>query len=262
MPAPGEGLALVVPCYDEAARFDPAPWLDALEAQPGLRLLFVDDGSRDRTRDVLDACVARAPERAAVLALPRNGGKAEAVRAGMLHLLDDPPAVVGFWDADLATPLDVVPLLLARLEDDVEIVLGARVKLLGHVVDRKPVRHQAGRVAATMASWLLRLPVYDTQCGAKLFRVTPHTRALFAEPFSTRWAFDVEILARWMGTHPEVDRAVIHRFLVEQPVSRWKDVPGSKVRLTDFLGAPLDLWRIRRRYAAALSAPGTAGRSG
>ena len=218
----------------------------SLEADPHLRFLFVDDGSTDDTADVLRA-LAKHPRAAAAL-LPANVGKAEAVRQGIQAALREPAAdAVGFWDADLATPLEEIRRLAAVLEarPEVEIVLGARVQLLGHSIQRKASRHYAGRIAATVASGLLGLPVYDTQCGAKLFRVTPRLPALFAEPFSTRWAFDVEILARWLGGG---DRAAALERIVEVPVGRWEDVDGSKLTRQDFLRTPADLVRIYWRY--------------
>ena len=214
----------------------------------------MDDGSQDDTADVLRA-LSEHPRIDAAL-LPRNAGKAEAVRQGIQAALREGALAgdleaVGFWDADLATPLDEIPRFTAVLEarPAVEIVLGARVQLLGHTILRKTSRHYAGRIAATVASRLLGLPVYDTQCGAKLFRVTPRLPTLFAEPFSTRWAFDVEILARWLGTG---SRTKALDCIVEVPVERWIDVDGSKLTGRDFLRTPVDLARIRWRYRSVL----------
>jgi hypothetical protein len=121
-------------------------------------------------------------------------------------------------------------------------VLGSRIRLLGRRVRRSPARHYAGRVFATVASLKLRLPVYDTQCGAKLFRACGETRAAFERPFSSRWIFDVEILARLTGSlGPE---AVAER-LVEHPLAEWADVGESKLRLREALVAGLQLLFLR-----------------
>jgi glycosyltransferase involved in cell wall biosynthesis len=240
--------ALVVPCYNEARRLPVERFLDFLRKTPELSLLFVDDGSTDGTRERLSEIARALPERAQVLGLPRNRGKAEAVRAGLLRALALDPVYLGYWDADLATPLGALLELRALLEarPELELVMGARVVLLGRAIERRAPRHYVGRAAATAISLALGLRVYDTQCGAKLFRVTPALPGLLAEPFVARWIFDVEILARMIGLHGSPQRAA--RALCEHPLASWSDVAGSKLRPADYPRAALDLWRIRRRW--------------
>ncbi len=236
------GTVLVVPCYNEADRLDPDAFLDALSADARLGFVMVDDGSTDATADVLERLARDAPD-IRVVTLERNRGKGEAVRQGLLRALDLEPEFVGYWDADLSTPLSALEDLRATLRRDpgVEWAIGSRVQLLGRSIVRRAVRHYQGRVFATVASCALALPVYDTQCGAKLFRAGPDLPDLLSEPFLSRWAFDVELLARRLASDPAAR-------IVEVPLREWRDVPGSRVEPGAALRAGLDLLRIRRRY--------------
>ncbi|MBV8570378.1 MAG: glycosyltransferase [Acidobacteriaceae bacterium] len=243
-------VCVVVPCYNEARRLDTARFRAFLSRASGARLLFVDDGSSDGTLGILEELRQEFNGCATVLALNKNGGKAEAVRQGVLHALDAfRPEVVGFWDADLATPLESIAPLLAVLNRDAEIemVFGARVKLLGRHVERRALRHYLGRIFATAVSTALALPIYDTQCGAKLFRVRPETRQIFAEPFLSRWVFDVEIIARYLNLYQREHRS-LETAIYEYPLESWVDVAGSKVHPTDFFVAFWDVLKIRRHY--------------
>jgi glycosyltransferase involved in cell wall biosynthesis len=243
-------VSLVVPCYNEEARLDAgalrAAHLDGRE----LELVLVDDGSRDRTREVLQSLAGEKPGQIRTLVLEHNQGKAEAVRQGVLDALRREPDAVGFWDADLATPLaeleDFVRVLETRPE--VDIVIGSRVKLMGRTIERYAWRHYLGRLFATAASVVLDLPVYDTQCGSKLFRATPLLGRVFAEPFLARWIFDVEILARFMDLAEPGGPFRMNAALYELPVRQWVDVRGSKVRPLDFVKSARDLARIERAY--------------
>jgi hypothetical protein len=107
-------------------------------------------------------------------------------------------------------------------------------------------------VFATAASLVLRLPVYDTQCGAKLFRATPAMRAAFVEPFLSRWLFDVEILARLIRDARDRGAAAadVEASLCELPLQQWHDVAGSRVRPRDFVKAVYELGQIHWRYLA------------
>ena len=135
---PRMSLTLIVPCYNEEERLpvsDYISWLASSAAAANVSLLFVDDGSRDGTVKVLQRICDGAPAgRASVLPLDTNQGKAEAVRRGMVQAMASGAAdLVGFWDADLATPLTAVPQLASVLHNDsrLQMVFAARVAQAG-----------------------------------------------------------------------------------------------------------------------------------
>src|SRR5687768_3360035 len=123
---------LVIPCYNEAERLDAARCCEFVAHSSGVELLFVNDGSTDGTLRVLRDVERNDPERISVFDLPRNVGKAEAVRQGMLAALRREPDYAGYWDADLATPLEAVWKMRNILDrrPATRLVLGSRVKLL------------------------------------------------------------------------------------------------------------------------------------
>ena len=241
--------SIVIPCYNEAERLREDSILDFSGRNPEIRLLFVDDGSSDDTRARLETLTA-GEESLSLTCLPGNRGKAEAVRQGINEAFGRGARYAGFWDADLATPLDEVPRFVEMLDanPDLEVLFGSRVKLLGRTIERRASRHYLGRVAATAISITLGLPVYDTQCGAKLFRGSQTNRNLFAEPFVTRWIFDVEIVARMIRAHQKDGGPDPARAICEVPLREWRDVAGSKVRPVDFLKSMAELLKIRSRY--------------
>ena len=238
-------LQLVIPCYNEASRLDTNMFVRFVTARSDVGLLFVDDGSTDSTLRVLEEIAERSGGKVEILALPRNGGKAQAVQRGVSAAFDKQPELVGYWDADLATPLDAINEFFDVLDrnPDIDIVMGARVKLLGRHIDRHTFRHYAGRVFATAASLALGLDVYDTQCGAKIFRVNSGIRRVFETPFLSRWVFDIEMLARYAHVVGR-DRAAAS--IYEVPLTTWTDVAGSKVRVRHALRAAWDIARIWR----------------
>lgn len=248
--------ALVVPCFNEETRLDRAAFLE-LAGAPRLELLFVDDGSRDNTARVLEELRQEAPGRIRMLRLGRNAGKGEAVRRGMLDALARDISVVGFADADLATPPDE----LVRLRDELEahewsVAVGSRVMLMGTQIERHLWRHLVGRVFATLAASVLDMPFYDTQCGAKFFRDTPALRAALARPFLSRWAFDIELLGRLHIGTSEASGIPLEQFR-EVPLNRWVAVSDSKLSLSGMTRTLLDLPRIERELARLRAARGT-----
>jgi glycosyltransferase involved in cell wall biosynthesis len=241
--------AVVIPCNNESQRLDLDAFLDFARGNGRVVFLFVNDGSTDRTQEVLEDLQRLDPDAFRVLRLAQNSGKAEAVRQGVLTALESGPLYVGYWDADLATPLEVIGEFRDLLEERpaLEIVLGSRVRLLGRDIRRSPRRHYLGRVFASAASLVLGPGVYDTQCGAKLFRASAMTRLLFQKPFRSSWIFDVEILARLIqARRQEVAQVALFEF----PLHAWHDVAGSKLRLRHFLRAPFELLTVHRHYLA------------
>jgi dolichyl-phosphate beta-glucosyltransferase len=243
-------IGVVVPCYNEAERLDSARFERFAAVHPDVRFVLVNDGSRDATGQRLAQLKAAAPEAFEVVDLPHNQGKAEAVRNGMLRAIELGCDLAGYWDADLATPLEEIPRFSAVLAQTpgALVVFGARVRLLGRSIERRALRHYLGRLFATVASMILNLPIYDTQCGAKLFRVTPLTRALFAQRFAVGWTFDVELIARMIRIRRQLGQGEVARLIYELPLESWQDVKGSKVKPADFLRALLEMLSIYRLY--------------
>jgi dolichyl-phosphate beta-glucosyltransferase len=238
----------VVPCYNEEERLNLPAFREYCASSAGVDLLLVNDGSRDGTLRLLRQLAQEFPDRIQVLDLPTNRGKAEAVRAGFLHCFESRQySLLGFWDADLATPLPTVARFVEHLRrhPEFEMVFGSRVQLCGRHIERQPARHYLGRVFATAVSLVLNIAIYDTQCGAKLFRATAPLRQAFVEPFLSRWIFDVEILARLIQ---KSSTETVALQIYEYPLERWTDVSGSKVKPSDFFRAIHEVWKIRRRY--------------
>ncbi len=250
VPAVGDSLVLVVPCYNEGGRLDTASFARFRLPSHRLEFCFVNDGSTDDTLSLLTGMCDQNPGLGFVLDLPRNRGKAEAVRQGLLAGVERGAGVVGFWDADLATPLSELPRLCEVFgsRPQTEIVLGSRVRLLGRSIDRSTTRHYLGRVFATGASIVLGLPVYDTQCGAKLFRAGPTLRAVLAEPFITRWVFDVELLARYRRHLRAAGPGRLRK-------SGLRAAAHALERRSGLEGAPVGLLPLGSRAAADMAPP-------
>ncbi|CAN5304744.1 hypothetical protein BH09SUM1_BH09SUM1_11200 [soil metagenome] len=241
---------IIVPCYNEEKRLPVGEFQRFATAREGVSFLFVNDGSRDGTARILDELCASAPGRFEALHLTQNVGKAEAVRQGFLRAFQRDPKFVGFWDADLATPLDEVPIFLNVIQSkpDIQMVIGARVQLLGRQIHRKLLRHYIGRIFATIASNYLRIEVYDTQCGAKLFRNSEALREIFATTWVGNWLFDVEILVRHLKRARKNPTVAPDYGIYELPLDKWEDVKGSKVKTSDFPRAFIELLRIVLHY--------------
>ena len=242
-----ERPAIVVPCYNEEERLDAAELLRLAES---VDVWLVDDGSRDRTRERIESIAAGSAGRITVFANQRNLGKAETVRRHLLEGCERNAPAVGFLDADLATPVDEMLAMVSLLDSTTaEAITGARVGLSGRDIRRSAARHYFGRVFSTIASMALARRYYDTQCGAKVFRNTAALRSAIAQPFLSRWAFDVELLGRLIAGSPDA-APVASESLVEYPLHTWHDIAGSKLSMMAAWKTALELFVIWRDLRA------------
>jgi len=240
---------LVIPCFNEHDRLPVDDWASFSRGW-NIDLVLVDDGSTDQTNDSLRQLSDRSPNPCTILRLPTNMGKGEAVRQGLLAALEGGANIVGYADADMATRPDDLARLFHLLDEreTADIVVGARVQLLGRQIRRTFGRHILSRVFASFASLILDLAIYDTQCGAKVFRASPALSEALGSPFAGRWAFDVELLGRIAQDMRRrgMDPA---RHIIEEPLMAWRETPGSTLGLSAMCRAGFDLvvtWRRLR----------------
>ena len=240
---------IVIPCYNESRRLPVAEIEDFLHREPYVSLLMVDDGSQDQTLEVLASLQDSRPSQISVLALPENQGKAEAVRQGMLAANQMGCHYVGFWDADMATPLEAVPQFAAALDQSPRayIAWGTRLGLMGRTINRHPLRRVLGKIFSTASAIAVSLPIRDALCGAKLFRRGPLVEQLFGCEFRSRWIFDVEILARLRMLLSQFPDQPASEVLYEMPLNEWSEIEGSRLRLRDFVRAGMQIGALAVR---------------
>lgn len=238
-------VGLVIPCYNEQDRLECEEILSFAQKNSNVAIHLVNDGSTDNTLKVIEELSAGSPN-LNIINIEKNMGKAEAVRTAILQLsASDNYDYLGFFDADLSTPLSEIYNFIEVFNNnqDIEAVTGARVALIGRSVLRPATRHYLGRIFATVVSIMLKLPVYDTQCGAKIFK-TNLAKSIFKEKFITKWLFDVELLFRIKKYYPS--RPIIP--IYELPLNTWHHTSGSKIGIRDFIKVPFELCKIYFKY--------------
>jgi len=236
-------LTIIIPCYNEEARLlidDFRVFLKDYQEN----MLFVNDGSKDGTMDILLELEKEFPSKVNVLDLKKNVGKGEAIRHGVLFgTTNRPEDMVGFMDADLATPfVEINKLVNIIRNSQYKMVAGCRITRLGANVQRFMYRHYLSRIYNTVISNYLEIPLYDSLCGAKFFNVDfAHT--VFTEPFVTKWLFDVEIYRRIAYYGMRADEVCY-----EMPLQEWIERRGSKFILRDILKLPWEFFKILNHF--------------
>ncbi len=184
-------LSIIIPAYNEESRLprtltETAEFVQSQEYQA--EILVVDDGSTDRTADVVEEFAARYP--CIRLVRAPHGGKGHAVKTGMLQAQGE---YAFLCDADLAMPITELPKFLPPQQNGYHVAIGSR-EIAGAVrYDEPGYRHLMGRVFNGLVK-IMAVPGFeDTQCGFKCFH-----RSVIADLFSNQtidgFGFDVEVL--------------------------------------------------------------------
>ena len=233
-------FAIIVPCYNEASRLNLEAFINFGNQFSDVHFLFVNDGSTDATNEKLKTIESSTPN-TQIIKLLKNSGKGEAIRQGLVEALKKDFSFIGYLDADLSTSLqEFYKLHKFAQQQDADFVLASRVKKIDTVIERSFTRHIAGRMIATVIDKRFNLGVYDTQCGAKIFK--PSTiDTIVLQPFYTKWFFDVEILLRIKRLNQKLN-------CFEVPLSKWHNVKNSKINLLSFPLVLKELSILSRKY--------------
>lgn len=219
---------IVVPCFNEAARFKADYWQE-LDTFEYIEWLFVDDGSSDDTRKIIEQYVhSSLTGRSFLLSLKENVGKGDAIREGWIRPKISSYDCLGFLDADgafnKADLEQVIHAYMTHVESgEFEAIWTSRVTLAGRSIERKSSRHYIGRIVATALGWGGHQIPYDTQCGLKFFKTGNNFNSAIQQSFETRWLFEMEILIRYQQI------AGVPLKVWEVPLDFWSDVAGSKI---------------------------------
>lgn len=234
-------VTIIIPFYNEVERISLDDFHQIFDSFPQYNFLLVDDGSSDKTFSILEEFKSKYSA-IEVLKLDGNVGKAEAIRSAVLSL--SKADFISYYDADLATPFSELDKLIqfAVQQTNYKMVMGARIKLIGNGVKRSLKRHYFGRIFATIVSqFILKVAVYDTQCGAKVIDYQV-AKQIFEKPFISKWLFDVELLKRLQKIYN------LKEVVKEIPLEKWEEIGNSKIKVSDFLRIPFQLFQIYRKY--------------
>jgi len=239
-------VGVVIPCYNEEERLSSAVFQEFASQNLGYHLCFVNDGSTDNTLEVLEDLRKGNEDMISIYNCQKNGGKAEAVRQGILHLAQDSQFdYLGYLDADLSTDFRDFDDLVNTLEkSDFNIVSGSRISRMGANITKESARKIISKTINLIIQTILGMPFKDTQCGAKIMKremVTP----IFTKKFITRWLFDVEIFMRMKKFY---GKEKVQSLICEQPLKRWIHADGSKLSMKDSIKIVGQLGKIALHY--------------
>lgn len=238
-------LCIIIPCYNEAEKLLLENYRQFLSDTKGCTLVFSNDGSTDNTHKLLLGLKDEFDHQVFIVHNPVNSGKATAVQKGFQFAYDELEFdKIAYIDADLAVSLEETYEMRHLLTDEIGFVFGSRMLRVGSTIERKFHRFFIGRIIATLISRALRLKVYDTQCGCKLFNRNLGT-VVIEDKFLSKWLFDVEIFFRLFK---KLGKSKAIESMLEHPINEWIDRGASKVKFSYGFKVFFDLRKIKNKY--------------
>lgn len=232
-------ILLIIPCFNEARRLNmlKSTYLKTID----LKLCFVDDGSTDDTRDFIKSNLLT-NSNISIITFDKNIGKGPCIREACM-ILDKRNSFrdidyIGYWDADLSTPIEEVIEMSKQLKSsNVDGLFASRNCNNSRGIKRILFRKILSRAFNFFVKAFWSINMFDTQCGAKLFKKS-YAQVVFAKPFYTKWLFDVEIILRSTSFS-----------LIEYPLKKWEY--SQKEKLPNFKMVKdviIDLYMLFKNY--------------
>ena len=234
-------FVMVIPLFNEELRFNEAYFSELIQLS-NTKWIFVNDGSTDNTAKILASLKSK--HNIDILNLKSNYGKSEAIRKGFIRAYELFPHAswYGYLDSDGAFDIsDIEKIMHIAIQNPqlMDAYFSSRVRLSGKKILRKTYRHFIGRLIVNFFRIFWKDIPYDTQSGYKLFKLDAHLLHSISTPFKTNWFIDIEIITRI-----SISRKILIQ-IWEEPVSKWSDVDGSKIRLKNIFQISLEILFIQ-----------------
>ena len=229
-------IALFIPCYNEESRLNYTKIAYYISVNSDLiDFYFIDDGSTDNTNELILNDLVKPFSNSKLISLPKNVGKGNALRFGILSQARNNYEYFGFIDADLEIPFEQVINLYSSLKKTNFLVAISYIDFNNNL----KIRNYLSKIILKISNSLIQYskPLKDSQCGCKLFR--RETIIAFEDEFISRWLFDIEIFIRLKKSICDFEGK-----LVEENVCGLGQSNSSKVKVLDFPVIMKDIFMI------------------
>lgn len=230
----------IIPFFNEEKRIDLEYFNNIFSTNLNISFLLINDGSTDNTLQCLIDNFTLYPN-VIINNNKINIGKANTIKKGFHISQNFNCKYIGFFDADFATPFsEFIRLLKIAQDQNMDVVFGSRIMLYGSDIIRNPYRHYLSRIILTFLNYYFNLKIYDTQCGCKIYKKTV-IENITKEVFVSKWLFDIEIFLILKKSFSKLN-------ILEVPLLKWHEIPGSKIKAKDIFLIPFDLFKIILKY--------------